>query len=124
LWHERLVSSWQAYGPSLAITFVPSLLLMVDQSGWQRPLLLGLSALAVTLAGLQYRRQAPALIGGVTALLVAAHELAPEVVQLLGLLPRWVPIAVAGLLVTALGATYERRLGELRRLHGRFSTLH
>lgn len=124
LWRERLGSSWQAYGPALAITFVPSLLLMADQDGWQRPLLLGLSALVVTLAGLQYRQQAPALIGGVTLLLVAAHELAPGVAQLLGFMPRWVPIAVAGLLVMALGATYERRLGELRRLHGRFSTMH
>ncbi|GAA3212165.1 SCO7613 C-terminal domain-containing membrane protein [Actinocorallia longicatena] len=124
LWRGRLASSWTAYGPALAITFVPSLVLVWDQAGWQRPLVLGAAALAATLIGLRYRRQAPALIGGVVLVLDAVHELAPRLVQLAGLLPRWAPIAAAGLLLLALGATYERRLGDVRRLHGRFASMH
>jgi hypothetical protein len=39
-----------------------------------------------------------------------------------GALPRWAPPALAGLLLLALGATYEQRLRDVRRvremLHG------
>ncbi|WP_460365138.1 SCO7613 C-terminal domain-containing membrane protein, partial [Actinocorallia lasiicapitis] len=124
LWRGRLASSWAAYGPALTITLLPSLLMVWDEPGWQRPLLLGVAALAITLFGLRHRLQAPALLGGVTLLLDVAHELAPHVAQLAGLLPRWIPIAAAGLLLLVLGATYERRLRELRALHARFTTMH
>ncbi len=49
-------------------------------------------------------------------MLVGVHELAPTVVQVLGLVPRWVPLAAAGLLLLLLGATYEKRIDEARRL--------
>ncbi|MEU9235397.1 SCO7613 C-terminal domain-containing membrane protein [Streptomyces subrutilus] len=114
-------SSWTAYGPGLAATLLPSLLAVPagPQSGtasWLRPLLLGLAALAVTLVGAQRRLQAPLLLGGGVLAAVALHELAPYVVQLAGALPRWVAPAAAGLLLLAVGATYEKRLRDARRL--------
>ncbi|WP_327412936.1 SCO7613 C-terminal domain-containing membrane protein [Streptomyces sp. NBC_01233] len=36
--------------------------------------------------------------------------------QVAGALPRWVPPALAGLLLLAVGATYEKRLRDARRL--------
>ena len=36
--------------------------------------------------------------------------------RLAGTLPRWVPIALLGLLLFAVGATYEARLNDLRKL--------
>ncbi|MBT2481224.1 SCO7613 C-terminal domain-containing membrane protein [Streptomyces sp. ISL-94] len=114
-------SSWTAYGPGLSATLLPSLLAVLGGSPtgighWLRPLLLGLAALAVTLAGARRRLQAPLALGGAVLAAVALHELAPYVVQVAGALPRWVPPALAGLLLLAVGATYEKRLRDARRL--------
>ncbi|RST17314.1 SCO7613 C-terminal domain-containing membrane protein [Streptomyces sp. WAC05374] len=109
-------SSWTAYGPGLAASLVPSLAAAWGDAGWPRPLLLGLVALAVTLAGARLRLQAPLLLGGAVLALVALHELAPYVAQAVGALPRWTPPALAGLLLLAVGATYEQRLRDARRL--------
>ncbi|MFJ4780991.1 SCO7613 C-terminal domain-containing membrane protein [Streptomyces sp. NPDC088762] len=114
-------SSWTAYGPGLSATLLPSLLAVLGGSAagtghWLRPLLLGLAALLVTLAGARHRLQAPLVLGGAVLAAVALHELAPYVVQVAGALPRWVPPALAGLLLLAVGATYEKRLRDARRL--------
>ncbi|WP_328863595.1 SCO7613 C-terminal domain-containing membrane protein [Streptomyces virginiae] len=116
-------SSWTAYGPGLAATLVPSLLAAWGDPGWMRPLLLGAAALVVTLLGARRRLQAPLLLGGAVLAAVAVHELAPYVVQVAGALPRWVPPALAGLLLLAVGATYERRLRDARRLRAAIGRL-
>ncbi|WP_171053174.1 SCO7613 C-terminal domain-containing membrane protein [Streptomyces marianii] len=109
-------SSWAAYGPGLAATLVPSLLAAWGDTDWPRPLLLGLAALGVTLAGARLRLRAPLVLGGLTLTLDALHELAPYVVQVVDALPRWLPPALAGLLLLAVGATYEQRLRDARRI--------
>jgi hypothetical protein len=113
---EPGVSSWAIYGPGLTVTLVPSLVAAWGDSHWARPLLLGTAALLVTLAGARQRLQAPLVLGSATLALVALHELAPYVVQAVGALPRWLPPALAGLLLLAIGATYEQRLRDARRL--------
>ncbi|MFE1792746.1 SCO7613 C-terminal domain-containing membrane protein, partial [Streptomyces sp. NPDC059525] len=116
-------SSWAAYGPGLGATLLPGLVAVWGDPYWPRPLLLGLGALVVTLVGAHRRLRAPLLLGGFALAGVAVHELAPYVVQVAGLLPRWVPPALAGVLLLAVGATYERRLRDARRLRealGRF----
>ncbi|MEU6233426.1 hypothetical protein [Kitasatospora sp. NPDC047058] len=113
---DREVRSWAAYGPGLALGLAPSLVAAWGDTHWLRPLLLGAAAVAVTVLGVRFRLQAPLLLGGATLLLVGGHELAPTVVQVLGLLPRWAPLAAAGLLLLVLGATYEQRLRDARRL--------
>jgi hypothetical protein len=110
------VSSWTAYGPGLAATLVPSLVTAWGDPHWTRPLLLGLAALAVTLLGAGYSLKAPLLLGGAVLALDALHELAPYLVQMTGALPRWVPPALAGMLLLALGATYEQRIRDVRRV--------
>ncbi|WP_424856690.1 SCO7613 C-terminal domain-containing membrane protein [Streptomyces sp. SAI-170] len=109
-------SSWTAYGPGLAVTLLPSLVAAWADPHWQRPLLLGLGALAVTLLGAGNNLQAPLVLGGSVLTLDALHELAPYLVQVADALPRWVPPALAGLLLLALGATYEQRLRNVRRM--------
>jgi hypothetical protein len=109
-------SSWTAYGPGLAATLVPSLVAAWGDPHWTRPLLLGLAALSITLLGGGYNLQAPLLLGGSVLTLDALHELAPYLVQVTDALPRWVPPALAGLLLLALGATYERRIRDVRRM--------
>lgn len=109
-------SSWTAYGPGLAATLVPSLVAAWGDAHWSRPLLLGLAALLVTLLGARHHIQAPLLLGGSVLTLDALHELAPYLVQVTDALPRWVPPALAGLLLLALGATYEQRIRDVRRV--------
>ncbi|MFC9183448.1 SCO7613 C-terminal domain-containing membrane protein [Streptomyces globisporus] len=109
-------STWTAYGPGLAATLLPSLAVAWSDPHWQRPLLLGVAALVVTLLGARYRLQALLLLGGAVLALDGLHELAPYVVQVAGALPRWLPPALAGLLLLVVGATYEQRLRDARRL--------
>ncbi|MFB6961781.1 SCO7613 C-terminal domain-containing membrane protein [Streptomyces sp. NPDC056309] len=109
-------SSWTAYGPGLSATLVPSLLAAWADADWPRPLLLGTTALVLTLLGARHRLQAPLVLGGSVLVLDALHELAPYLVQLAGALPRWLPPAFAGLLLLVLGATYEQRLRDARRV--------
>ncbi|WP_030860074.1 SCO7613 C-terminal domain-containing membrane protein [Streptomyces sp. NRRL F-2747] len=116
-------SSWTAYGPGLGATLLPSLLAAWGDPSWLRPLLLGLAALAVTLLGAHRRLQAPLLLGGATLAAVALHELAPYVVQVVDALPRWLPPALAGLLLLVVGATYEKRLRDARRLRAALGRL-
>ncbi|MFG2005778.1 SCO7613 C-terminal domain-containing membrane protein [Spirillospora sp. NPDC048911] len=98
------------------MTFVPSLAVAWSDPGLTRPLLLGIAAFAVTLAGARTRLQAPLLLGGGVLVLNAAHELAPALLELVGQGPRWAPIAVTGLALLFMGATYEHRIRDLRRL--------
>ncbi|MGW7094868.1 SCO7613 C-terminal domain-containing membrane protein [Streptomyces sp. NPDC054874] len=109
-------SSWTAYGPGLAATLLPSMAVAWTDTDWLRPLLLGVAALVITLLGARYRLQALLLLGGAVLALDGLHELAPYVVQVAGALPRWLPPALAGLLLLVVGATYEQRLREARRL--------
>lgn len=109
-------SSWTAYGPGLAATLLPSLAVAWTDTDWFRPLLLGVAALVITLLGARYRLQALLVLGGVVLALDGLHELAPYVAQVAGALPRWLPPALAGLLLLVVGATYEQRLRDARRL--------
>ncbi|MGW0562360.1 SCO7613 C-terminal domain-containing membrane protein [Streptomyces sp. NPDC003016] len=109
-------SSWTAYGPGLAATLLPSLVAAWGDEHWLRPLLLGAAALAVTLTGAGRRLQALLVLGSAVLALDALHELAPYVAQVVGVLPRWLPPALAGLLLLTVGATYEQRLRDARRL--------
>ncbi|WP_407703570.1 SCO7613 C-terminal domain-containing membrane protein [Streptomyces triticagri] len=118
------VSSWTAYGPGLATTLLPSLAVVWSDPAWQRPLLLGTAALAVTLFGARHGLQAPLTLGAATVGLVGLHELAPYLAELVGALPRWLPPALAGLLLLALGATYEHRLRDARRLRDLLGRMH
>ncbi|MFF7777904.1 SCO7613 C-terminal domain-containing membrane protein [Streptomyces tanashiensis] len=116
-------SSWTAYGPGLAVTLLPSLLAAWTDPEWARPLALGVAALVVTLLGARFRLQALLVLGGAVLALDGLHELAPYVVQAVGALPRWLPPALAGLLLLAVGATYEQRLRDARRLRERLARM-
>ena len=107
------LSSWITYGPALAAVLFPSLARVLVEDGQPvRRLLLGLGALAVVIAGTQRRRQAPVVIGGGVLSVVALHEMA----LVWDLLPRWIPLAAAGLVLVGLAMTLERRRRDLARM--------
>ncbi len=107
------LSSWTGYGPALAAALLPSLASILGANGqYLRRLLLGLAALAIVLLGAKLRLKAPILVGGGVLALVAVHELA----QVWDLIPRWIPLAVGGLILVSLAVTLERRRADLARL--------
>ncbi|WP_338899283.1 hypothetical protein WBG99_29965 [Streptomyces sp. TG1A-60] len=120
---DLTASSWTAYGPGLAVTLGPGLVAAWGDAHWLRPLLLGAAALVITLAGARHRLQAPLILGGAALVLVAVHELAPYIAQVVDALPRWVPPALAGLALLVAGATYEQRLRDARRVREAFGRL-
>ncbi|XVV14883.1 SCO7613 C-terminal domain-containing membrane protein [Actinoplanes sp. CA-131856] len=110
--------SWTTYGLALVVALLPSLIAIFAGDGQHlRRLLLGLGALGIVLAGARAGLRAPVLLGGGALALVALHELAP----VWDLLPRWIPLAAAGLLLVMLAMTLERRRRDLDRLR---ATLH
>ncbi|MEU4158928.1 hypothetical protein [Actinoplanes sp. NPDC026670] len=115
------LSSWNAYGASLAAAFLPTLAVIAnstaDEPHYLRRLLLGMGALAVLVVGARARLQAPVVTGGGTLLLVALHEL----IQFWDLVPRWVPLAVGGLLLVGIATTMEQRRRDLARLRSAIS---
>ncbi|PRY01902.1 SCO7613 C-terminal domain-containing membrane protein [Allonocardiopsis opalescens] len=116
--------SWLGYGPGLGLALLPSLAMVgLADEGPLRPLLLGAAALAVTLLGARSQLQAPLLLGGGVLALTAAHQLVPPLVAWTAAAPPWIPAAAAGAVLLVLGATYERRLRQLKRLRERIAAL-
>jgi hypothetical protein len=113
------LSSWTAYGPALAAALLPSLAAVLIEPTITRRLLLGAGSLLVVILGAVWRKQAPVVLGGLTLLAVAAHEL----VLIWQLVPAWAPLGVGGLLLVALAITYERRLRDLARLRDTVSRM-
>jgi hypothetical protein len=112
-YRRRGLPSWIAYGPALAAAFLPSLgAVFVEPENLNRRLLLGVGALLVTIAGAIWRRQAPFIMGGVTLLVLALHEL----MLVWQRVSAWIPLALGGLLLVAVAITYERRMRDLARL--------
>jgi hypothetical protein len=108
------LTSWVAYGPALAAALLPTLasVLIGGDGHLLRRLLLGAGALGVVVLGAFARQQAPVLMGGGVLLLVALHEL----VLVWELVPRWIPLALGGLLLVGLAMTLERRRRDLARV--------
>lgn len=110
-------STWLAYGPGLVLLLGPGLVLVlaVEAHPW-RVAALGAAAVAATLAGARWRLQAPLSVGAVVVLLTAATAFGPPVWNAVLALPNWIPVGAVGLLLLVIGARYERRLRDVRRL--------
>lgn len=112
--------SWSAWGAPLLVGLVPSTLVVLDQPDAVRLVLLVVAATACAVAGTLTHRQAPFIIGlGVLAAL-AVTQLGPYAM----LLPRWLSLGLAGIVLLALGANYERRLAQAREAVAWVSALH
>jgi hypothetical protein len=88
----------------------------VTDAGDLRPLLLALGALFVLALGVRYRLQAPLALGALVLGIDAVVQLAPYLVALYDVVPRWVAIGLIGLALLGAGATYEQRVRDLRRV--------
>jgi hypothetical protein len=102
--------SWAAEGPAVGAALVPSALVVVAEPTALRLVLVVVTGAALTVAGTLLHRQAPFVLGAGALLLVAVGRLAPYT----PLLPRWLTLGTAGLVLLVVGATYERRRQQAR----------
>ncbi|NNJ59847.1 MAG: hypothetical protein HKP61_02575 [Dactylosporangium sp.] len=109
-----VVSSWIGYGPALLVGLLPTLLRVLGDGDAAplRRLALGTAGVVLVLIGAAVRQQAQVVTGAVTTVVVALHE----TLLLLDRIPRWIPLAVAGVLLVGIATTYERRRRDLARL--------
>ena len=80
------------------------------------PLLLGLACLALVVAGAQLRWTAPLVHAATVGALVVLRHAAPYVAD--SGVPRWLLIGFAGVLLVAMGVTWEQRVREARAVVG------
>ncbi|HWB35786.1 MAG TPA: hypothetical protein VHA75_07165, partial [Rugosimonospora sp.] len=116
------LSSWSAYGFSLVAAFLPSLTLVFREGAehlW-RPILLIVGAAATVAIGSVRRQQAPIIVGSVTLVLAALRELA---LAEAGLAIVGAVLAIAAIVLVALGATTEQRRRRTEQLRGAWGKL-
>ncbi len=116
--------SWPWLGPGVGALLVPSLL-AIDSVGeplW-RSIALGVVAAGVFVLALRLTLQAPFVIGG-TVLLVHLLVQSWPLLELVGeAVEWWLWLGLAGVIVVALAARYERRLQNARDIAVRISHL-
>ncbi|SDC69168.1 hypothetical protein SAMN05660690_2148 [Geodermatophilus telluris] len=103
-------ASWAAEGAALAVAVVPSAVVVVADPTAVRLAVVVVAAAALTVAGTLTHRQAPFVVGAGALVLVVVGRLGPYA----PLVPRWVTLATVGLVLLAVGATYERRRQQAR----------
>ena len=92
--------SWAAEGAAAGVALVPSALVVVADPTALRLVLVVAAACALVVAGTLLHRQAPFVVGAGVLLFVTVGRLAPYT----PLLPRWLTLGTAGLLLLVLGA--------------------
>jgi hypothetical protein len=105
-------SSWVAYAPGILTGLAPTTWIAIENDDLVRTLLALAGGLASVSVGAARRLQAPLLIGAGTLAVIGVDAIAPAAADL----PRWIPLAVVGLLLVWFGATAERRLAQARQL--------
>lgn len=116
--------SWPWLAPGLVVLLAPSLL-AIDGAGeplW-RAVAIGVTAASVFVIGLRMRLQAAFVLGG-TALLIHLLVQSWPLLSLVGRATEWwLWLGLAGVLIIALAARYERRLQNARDLATRIAQL-
>jgi hypothetical protein len=105
----------RALGPGLGLALTPSLLWVLEDPTTLRSLLLGLACLGLVVAGLRLQWTAPLLFGVAVGTAIVVRAAAPHIGDAV---PRWATIGSAGVLLVALGVTWEQRVREARVLLG------
>ncbi len=116
--HHNL-PSWVVEGPALVVAFAPTVLVAWQDPGLVRPLV-GLAAGAIVLSfGAWTGRRAPVDVGVAVVVALGLRQLGPVV----GGLPNWATIGASGVLLLAVGATFEQRRRDLEGVRNRYSAL-
>lgn len=114
--HSPVLGSWPALGAGLAVLLIPPLIAdFVDPELW-RVVALGVVSTIAVVVGAVRRLQAPLLFGGAVLLVHAVSQLWPWITWLYEAVWWWLWLGIAGVILVALAATYERQLRLARRV--------
>lgn len=108
-WRSR--SSWISIAPGLLVGLLPSALIATRSEEPVRLAAVVAVALAVILIGVAKSLQAPFVIGTVVLAKIGIWQF----LTVAPLIPRWITLGLAGAILLAVGATYERRLAQARQ---------
>lgn len=112
LWRTGPGRSWLTLGPALLLGIGPTLLIGVVDDDLVRLIAAAVLALAAVIAGAVLRLQAPLVLGAASLLVLAVDQWGDEIVRM----PRWITVGIAGVLLMWIGATFERRRRDWRRV--------
>ncbi|MDQ1535534.1 MAG: hypothetical protein QOF28_3295, partial [Actinomycetota bacterium] len=104
-WRRGPAHSWLALGPAIVLGLGPTLVLGIAQDDTARSLIAAGVAFAIVALGAWKRLQAPLVLGSLALVTLGINTFGPAVARL----PRWLPLAVIGLLLMWIGATFETR---------------
>lgn len=107
----RRNSSWVSVGPGLLLGLLPSALIAGDDQSVLRLAFVVAAAVALVLIGVRARVQAPFVIGAGVLAKVGVWQF----LDIAPLVPRWITLGVAGAILLAAGADYERRITQAKR---------
>ena len=113
------LASWIWLGPALLVAAVPSGLVALGDPGMVRPLVLLASGAAVLAVGALVGKRAPVDVGLAVVAVIGLRQLAPVV----GSMPNWATLGSTGLLLLAVGATFEQRRRDLTGVRHRYGSL-
>jgi hypothetical protein len=110
-WRRGPARSWLALGPAIVSGLGPTLVIGIARDDTIRTVATAVVALAIVGFGAAGRLQAPLVLGTGALLALAVDTFGPSVARL----PRWLSLAVVGVLLMWLGATFEKRRDRARR---------
>jgi hypothetical protein len=108
-WRDQ--SSWVFLGPGLLLGLVPSALIANSNDGALRLAPVVAAAVAIVLIGVRGSLQAPFVVGAGVLAKVGIWQF----LDVAPLIPRWITLGLAGVILLAVGANYERRLKEAKQ---------
>jgi hypothetical protein len=111
--------SWWVHGPWLLVALAPTVAIALDDPGLVRPLGGLVAGVLVLVAGAASGRRAPVDIGAVTVAVLGLRQLVPVVAGL----PNWATLGACGLLLLAVGATFEERRRNVATVLDRYAAL-
>ncbi|TCM50043.1 putative membrane protein DUF2157 [Kribbella sp. VKM Ac-2568] len=117
-WRDQ--PSWVYLGPGLLLGLVPSALVANSNEDYLRTTFVVATAVTIILIGVRYTLQSPFIIGAAVLLKIALWQL----LEVAPLIPRWITLATAGLILLTVGATYERRLQNAKQAARWITALH
>jgi hypothetical protein len=110
-WRRGPGRSWLTLGPAIVIGLGPTLVLAIRDNDPVRSIVVAAIAVAVVGLGAWQRLQAPLVLGSASLLILAIDTFGPAAARM----PRWVPLAIAGVLLMSVGARFERSREAARR---------
>lgn len=116
---EGELPSWVSFGPALVVGLAPTVWLSFTEPGSIRPLAGLVAGALVLVAGVVRGRRAFVDVGTATVAALGLEQLAPVV----GEIPNWATIGATGVVLIAVGATFEQRRRDLKAVLRAYSAL-